>query len=80
LFSTDVDVSLGKKSLINEYYDELIFIEPCQFFHQLLVNTKALTSGVYKHDTDCKFKLNFPSTQISMNFLDKRFSLKLNFQ
>ncbi len=55
LFSTDPDVQTGKKKLVNEYYDECVFYEPSQLFHQLLTTTKQLTSGVYKHDTDCKW-------------------------
>ena len=38
----------------NEYYDEIIFHEPSQFFHQLLLTSKPITNGVYKHDTDCE--------------------------
>jgi hypothetical protein len=53
LFSLDNDVIQGKKNLVNEYYDEMIFYEPSQFFYQLLTNTKLLTNGVYKHETDC---------------------------
>lgn len=48
---------MGKKPLVNEYYDEIIFHEPSQFFHQLLINAKPVTNGVYKHDTDCKSKI-----------------------
>jgi hypothetical protein len=55
LFSTDADVSAGKKPLINEFYDELIFHEPSQFFHQLLNTNKLMTNGVYKIDTDCNY-------------------------
>ena len=54
LFSTDPDVQIGKKDNVNEYYDEIIFHEPCQFFYQLLTNSKPLTNGTYKHGTDCK--------------------------
>ncbi|CAF0861815.1 unnamed protein product [Brachionus calyciflorus] len=56
LFSTDQDVIQGKKHLVNEYYDEIIFHEPSQFFYQLLTNAKPLTNGIYKHDTDFKEK------------------------
>jgi len=56
LFSTETDVQQGKKNLVNEYYDECVFYEPSQFFYQLLTNTKLLSNGVYKHDTDFKEK------------------------
>lgn len=57
LFSTDQDVSQGKKNLVNEYYDEIIFYEPSQFFHQILTNPKALSlSNTIRHETDCKFR------------------------
>lgn len=58
LFSADQDVIDGKKKLVNELYDEIIFNEPSQFFYQVLTNTRPLTSGIYKHDTDCKTLLN----------------------
>ena len=54
LFSTDTDVIEGKKKLVNEYYDEIIFHEPSQFFYQLLNVNKLLTNTIYKHDTDFK--------------------------
>ena len=55
LFSLDPEVSVGTKTLVNEYYDEIVFHEPSQFFYQLLTNVKPLTTtpGAYKHDTDC---------------------------
>ena len=55
----DYDVTVGKKAFVNKYYDEIIFHEPCQFFYQLLTNSKPLTNGVYKHGTDCKNSLGF---------------------
>jgi YEATS domain-containing protein 4 len=55
LFSPDPDVIEGRKKLVNEYYDEIIFHEPSQFFYNLLNTNKLLTNGIYKHDTDCKY-------------------------
>jgi YEATS domain-containing protein 4 len=43
----------GRKKLVNEFYDEIIFHEPSQFFYNLLNTNKLLTNGIYKHDTDC---------------------------
>jgi len=46
---------LGKKHLVNEVYDELVFHEPSAMMHQCLTNTKHLSLAVYKHEIDCKW-------------------------
>ncbi|UJR15251.1 hypothetical protein I4U23_002206 [Adineta vaga] len=42
LFSTDPDVVTGRKPLVNEYYDELIFQEPSDQLARLLTHPKTL--------------------------------------
>lgn len=43
-----------KKPLVSEFYEELIFQDPSAMMRQLLTNTRQLTLGEYKHDTDCE--------------------------
>lgn len=43
------------KGLVSESYDEIVFQEPTQLMQHLLTNTKQLTLGPWKHDTNCKY-------------------------
>ncbi|XP_071839679.1 YEATS domain-containing protein 4-like [Apostichopus japonicus] len=52
LFQTETNLMLGKKTLVSEHYDEMIFQDPTLMMQQLLVNTRPLTLGPYKHETD----------------------------
>ncbi|XP_071532658.1 YEATS domain-containing protein 4 isoform X2 [Panulirus ornatus] len=45
-----------KKPLVSEFYEELIFQDPSAMMRQLLTNTRQLTLGEYKHDTDFEDK------------------------
>ncbi|CAG5135521.1 unnamed protein product [Candidula unifasciata] len=56
LFQSETDVMLGKKSLVVEYYDEIVFQDPTLTLHSMLSNTPALTIGPYKHETDFEEK------------------------
>lgn len=51
--SADVSNELNK-GLVSESYDEIVFQEPTQLMQHLLTNTKQLTLGPWKHDTNCK--------------------------
>ena len=42
------------KTLVCEYYDEMIFQEPSLMMQQLLTSTRQITLGPYKHETDCE--------------------------
>ncbi|XP_055598745.1 YEATS domain-containing protein 4 [Uranotaenia lowii] len=42
----------GKKGLVSEQYEEIVFQEPTQLMQQLLTNVQPVTSGLWKHDTD----------------------------
>ncbi|XP_055640780.1 YEATS domain-containing protein 4 [Toxorhynchites rutilus septentrionalis] len=46
----------GKKGLVSEQYEEIVFQEPTQLMQQLLTNVQPVTSGVWKHDTDFEEK------------------------
>lgn len=55
LFQTGPDVMLGKKTLVSEFYEEVVFQDPTALMQTLLTTTHQLTMGPWKHDTDCKF-------------------------
>ncbi|KAF0300415.1 YEATS domain-containing protein 4 [Amphibalanus amphitrite] len=44
------------KTLVCEYYDEMIFQEPSLMMQQLLTSTRQITLGPYKHETDFEEK------------------------
>lgn len=52
LFQTEADIMLGKKNLVSEFYDELVFQDPSVFMQQLLTQQHPATLGPYKHETD----------------------------
>ncbi|XP_065085009.1 YEATS domain-containing protein 4 [Ochlerotatus camptorhynchus] len=46
----------GKKVLVSEQYEEIVFQEPTQLMQQLLTNVQPVTGGSWKHDTDFEDK------------------------
>ncbi|XP_035772700.1 YEATS domain-containing protein 4-like [Anopheles albimanus] len=46
----------GKKGLVSEQYEEIVFQEPTQLMQQLLTNVQPVTPGAWKHDTDFEEK------------------------
>jgi len=52
LFQSETDIMLGKKQLVVELYDEMIFQDPSIMMQQLLNSTRPLTLGTYKHEVD----------------------------
>lgn len=42
----------GRKTVVSECYDEIIFHEPTQYIHTLLTVTRPYTLNAYKHETD----------------------------
>lgn len=54
LFQSGADMSLGKKNLVSEFYEELVFQDPTVYMKQILTTTHQLTLGPWKHETDCK--------------------------
>ncbi|XP_037075697.1 LOW QUALITY PROTEIN: YEATS domain-containing protein 4-like [Pollicipes pollicipes] len=44
------------KTLVCEYYDEIIFQDPSLMMQQLLTATRQITLGPYKHETDFEEK------------------------
>ena len=58
LFETDpVSKTINvKKNLISEFYDEIIFYDPSLMMKTLLTQTRTLTLGPYKHETNFEDK------------------------
>ncbi|GFO21999.1 dolichyl-diphosphooligosaccharide--protein glycosyltransferase 48 kda subunit [Plakobranchus ocellatus] len=52
LFQSETDVMLGKKSLVVEYYDEMVFQDPTVTMMSMLANTSSLGVSSHKHETD----------------------------
>ncbi|XP_031572483.1 YEATS domain-containing protein 4-like [Actinia tenebrosa] len=50
LFQTESALASGKKQLVAEFYDEVIFQDPTQMMHQCLLSTKQLPP--VKHESD----------------------------
>ncbi|XP_077290535.1 YEATS domain-containing protein 4 Gas41 [Arctopsyche grandis] len=46
----------GKKGLVSESYEEIVFQEPSQMMQQMLVSVKPITHGAWTHDTDFEEK------------------------
>ncbi|CAJ0965854.1 unnamed protein product [Ranitomeya imitator] len=53
LFQSDTNAMLGKKTVVSEFYDEMIFQDPTAMMQQLLTTSRQLTLGAYKHETEC---------------------------
>lgn len=43
-----------KKTLVSEFYDEIVFYEPTQLMQEMLNQAQASSNGPLTHDTDCK--------------------------
>ena len=50
--TTTSAVVQGKKTVVSECYDEIVFQEPTQYIHALLTTTRPITLNAYKHETD----------------------------
>ncbi|KAF5928275.1 hypothetical protein HPG69_014880, partial [Diceros bicornis minor] len=55
LFQSDTNAMLGKKTVVSEFYDEMIFQDPTAMMQQLLTTSRQLTLGAYKHETEFYF-------------------------
>uniref|UniRef100_A0A670JVA3 YEATS domain-containing protein n=1 Tax=Podarcis muralis TaxID=64176 RepID=A0A670JVA3_PODMU len=52
LFQSDTNAILGKKTVVSEFYDEMIFQDPTAMMQQLLTTSRQLTLGAHKHETE----------------------------
>lgn len=74
----------GKKILVAEAYEELVFQEPSAMLHQLLQNSPQLTLGEHKHYTDFEAKklktitnIALGREKVSQEVLDLRAKIQL---
>ncbi|KAK3803668.1 hypothetical protein RRG08_023382 [Elysia crispata] len=65
LFQSETDVMLGKKSLVVEYYDEMVFQDPTLTMTSMLANTTSLGVSTHKHETDFEEKKERTINKIS---------------
>lgn len=57
LFHQGADMALTKKTLVSEFYEEVIFQDPTQYMQHLLTNVPPLPMGTHhKHETDFEEK------------------------
>ncbi|XP_063974520.1 YEATS domain-containing protein 4 [Diachasmimorpha longicaudata] len=56
LFQSSPDILTGKKNLVSEFYEEIVFQDPTALMQHLLSTTRPLTMGVWRHDTDFETK------------------------
>ncbi|XP_043466727.1 YEATS domain-containing protein 4 [Leptopilina heterotoma] len=59
LFQSTSEIQLGKKSLVSEFYEEIIFQDPTALMQQLLSSTKPMTLGAWRHETDFEAKKEY---------------------
>jgi len=52
LFQTEADIMLGKKNLVSEFYDELVFQDPSVVMQHLLYQLQPGSPDICKHETD----------------------------
>uniref|UniRef100_A0A3Q3G6W0 YEATS domain-containing protein 4 n=1 Tax=Kryptolebias marmoratus TaxID=37003 RepID=A0A3Q3G6W0_KRYMA len=55
LFQSDSS-AMPKKTVVSEFYDEMIFQDPTAMMQQLLTTSRQLTLGAYKHETESALK------------------------
>lgn len=64
LFQNETNIMLGKKTVVSEWYDEMIFQDPVIMMHSLLTTTRQLTLGAYKHETDFEEKRKYTTEKL----------------
>jgi len=57
LFQNSPEIVVGKKPVVSEFYEEIVFQEPTAMMHQLLQNIPELETTPIKHDADCETSL-----------------------
>merc|ERR1719232_103504 len=46
----------NQRTVVSEFYDEIIFQDPTQQIHPMLTMTRQISLGAYKHETDFEDK------------------------
>lgn len=55
LFQSTPEIQLGKKSLVSEFYEEIVFQDPTALMQHLLSSNRPMTLGAWRHNTDCLY-------------------------
>ncbi|KAF4079928.1 hypothetical protein AMELA_G00184000 [Ameiurus melas] len=76
LFQSDSS-AMPKKTVVSEFYDEMIFQDPTAMMQQLLNTTRQLTLGAYKHETECECTLEL-RTREKLEAAKKKTSLEIS--
>uniref|UniRef100_A0A8D3D2K2 YEATS domain-containing protein n=1 Tax=Scophthalmus maximus TaxID=52904 RepID=A0A8D3D2K2_SCOMX len=74
LFQSDSS-AMPKKTVVSEFYDEMIFQDPTAMMQQLLTTSRQLTLGAYKHETE--FSEHEQRTKEKMETAKKRTSQEI---
>ncbi|XP_058598032.1 YEATS domain-containing protein 4 isoform X2 [Neofelis nebulosa] len=77
LFQSDTNAMLGKKTVVSEFYDEMIFQDPTAMMQQLLTTSRQLTLGAYKHETECHRSCHASEEATFLPFRTKNLAEKL---
>ncbi|KAJ9596261.1 hypothetical protein L9F63_027116, partial [Diploptera punctata] len=56
LFQSGPDVMQGKKTLVSEFYEEIVFQDPTVLMQRALTTTRQISHGPWKHETDYSYK------------------------
>merc|ERR1711997_1082874 len=56
--ATSSSMVQGRKTVVSEFYDEIVFQDPTQYMHTLLTTTRPLTLSAYKHSTGFEERRN----------------------
>ncbi|PSN32407.1 YEATS domain-containing protein 4 [Blattella germanica] len=56
LFQSGPDAMQGKKTLVSEFYEEIVFQEPTVLMQHALTTTRQISHGPWKHETDFEEK------------------------
>ena len=68
--TTTTAVIQGRKSVISECYDEVIFQDPTQYMYTLLTTTRKLTLSAYKHETNVEERRDKSLVKIKVRHFD----------
>ena len=72
--TTTTAVIQGRKSVIAEVYDEVIFQDPTQYMYTLLTTTRKLTLSAYKHETNVEERRDKSLSKIKVINQDHKMS------
>nr|XP_045744151.1 protein boule-like [Mirounga angustirostris] len=74
LFQSDTNAMLGKKTVVSEFYDEMMFQDPTAMMQQLLTTSRQLTLGAYKHETEFAELEIYEDYRIHTSFILRKYS------